>query len=349
MRMSRHATRQPGAASAREAVRTAITPDLEKFVSSQEGSRSLEAWLSPAASFRAPWTLPLPLGHGSFFAVISGSCRMQRSSVVPGEATPPVRMLNAGDLVVVSEGNWILHDQVASQSMASARVTASEHRPAQAPQRQETELLCGGFRIAGQDASTSTLSLPTIIHVVGVHGKLVPWADHLLQLLQEESGRGPGRAQLMMDRLFSILLVNALREETVASSGDNDVDSKTLQDEEVAQALARIHAQLSFPWTVARLADAVGLSRSGFAARFTQSVGQPPWDYLRDLRMELASRLLREGGHGLKEIAVRTGYKTPSAISTAFKRWSGMSPLEYRRSERAKDAAERESSSEKID
>jgi AraC-like DNA-binding protein len=170
-----------------------------------------------------------------------------------------------------------------------------------------------------------------VVHVTGEHGKLLPWAEHLLQLLQEEAARGPARAQLLIDRLFSVLLAKALRENSPLAGRRELGHQQQREDEEVQDALARIHARPDFPWTVARLADEVGLSRSGFAARFSQRVGRPPWEYLRDLRMELASQLLREGGHGLKEIAVRTGYKTASAISTAFKRWAGVSPLEYRR------------------
>ena len=46
-----------------------------------------------------------------------------------------------------------------------------------------------------------------------------------------------------------------------------------------------------------RLARIVGLSRSSFAERFTGMVGQPPMQYLALWRMQVASRLLVEGGH----------------------------------------------------
>jgi AraC-like DNA-binding protein len=56
-----------------------------------------------------------------------------------------------------------------------------------------------------------------------------------------------------------------------------------------------MHQRPEEPWTVARLADEVGLSRSAFAARFAELVGEPPLGYLTRLRMQRASVLLREG------------------------------------------------------
>jgi AraC-like DNA-binding protein len=54
---------------------------------------------------------------------------------------------------------------------------------------------------------------------------------------------------------------------------------------------------------VASLAEEVGLSRSVFAARFTQLVGEPPLGYLTRLRMQKAATLLREGATLAKGLA----------------------------------------------
>ena len=59
-----------------------------------------------------------------------------------------------------------------------------------------------------------------------------------------------------------------------------------LRDPSTAAALGAMHHRAEAPWTVASLAKEVGLSRSVFAARFTQLVGEPPLGYLTRLRMQ---------------------------------------------------------------
>ena len=65
-----------------------------------------------------------------------------------------------------------------------------------------------------------------------------------------------------------------------------------LRDPVVGLALAALHAEPARPWTVEGLAHGVGQSRSVFAERFTEMVGQPPMQYLALWRMQLASHLL---------------------------------------------------------
>lgn len=49
------------------------------------------------------------------------------------------------------------------------------------------------------------------------------------------------------------------------------------------------------------------------------------------LRFDAARHYLLQGGLPLTEIGYRLGYSEPSAFSRAFRRWSGVSPLAYRR------------------
>lgn len=98
----------------------------------------------------------------------------------------------------------------------------------------------------------------------------------------------------------------------------------------MAAALDLMHRQPEEPWTVALLADRVGLSRSGFAARFTELVGEPPLGYLTRLRMQRASMLLREGAT-LAKASELTGYSSEASFSYAFRQWAGIPPGAYRR------------------
>jgi AraC-like DNA-binding protein len=95
-----------------------------------------------------------------------------------------------------------------------------------------------------------------------------------------------------------------------------------LRDPVVGQALGALHGATSEQWTVERLARLVGLSRSVFAARFTEMVGQPPMQYLVLWRMQLASRLLIEGSQ-VAAVAGAVGYESEAAFSRAFKKLVG--------------------------
>jgi len=81
---------------------------------------------------------------------------------------------------------------------------------------------------------------------------------------------------------------------------------------------------------VASLAKEVGLSRSVFAARFTQLVGEPPLGYLTRLRMQKAAILLREGAT-LAKASHLTGYASEASFSHAFRQWAGVAPGAYRK------------------
>jgi AraC-like DNA-binding protein len=96
-------------------------------------------------------------------------------------------------------------------------------------------------------------------------------------------------------------------------------------------SLALLHARVEHPWTVAALAARVGLSRSSFAARFHQLVGEPPLQYLARWRMARAAELLEDRKLGIDEIAGRVGYESVPSFTKAFKRWQGNSPGAFRR------------------
>ncbi|HET6333205.1 MAG TPA: helix-turn-helix transcriptional regulator [Polyangiales bacterium] len=72
------------------------------------------------------------------------------------------------------------------------------------------------------------------------------------------------------------------------------------------------------------------LSRSGFAARFTELVGEPPLQYLGRWRMTRAAKLLRDTSEAVSTIAARVGYEGTPSFNKAFKRWRGKSPGTYR-------------------
>jgi AraC-like DNA-binding protein len=59
---------------------------------------------------------------------------------------------------------------------------------------------------------------------------------------------------------------------------------------------------------------------------------------LADFRYRLARQLLATTDESIDEIVYLTGFSEPSTFYRAFKRWSGMTPIEYRKTAQGKDA-----------
>ena len=81
--------------------------------------------------------------------------------------------------------------------------------------------------------------------------------------------------------------------------------------------------------TVESLAEAAGMSRSAFAARFKELLGQTPLEYVTEWRMQKAMQFLQQRDKKLIDVARLVGYESDAAFSKAFKRVVGANPGEY--------------------
>lgn len=143
------------------------------------------------------------------------------------------------------------------------------------------------------------------------------------------AGIGPGAATLLT-RLANLLLIKALHDDRTAQAMLAPVDC-----DPIADARALIAADPAAAWTVESLARAVGMGRSNFAARFTETVGRAPMEVVAEHRMEHAAQLLREGRLKVAEISELAGYGSEAAFSRRFTRHFGTTPSQMRQASRA--------------
>jgi AraC-like DNA-binding protein len=108
-----------------------------------------------------------------------------------------------------------------------------------------------------------------------------------------------------------------------------------LRDKQIGRAIALIHRDPARDWTVASLASAVGMSRSAFAARFTDLVGEPAMQYVLRWKMHAALKWLKESDATISQLATKLGYESEAAFSRAFKRLMGISPGAARKQARS--------------
>ena len=134
----------------------------------------------------------------------------------------------------------------------------------------------------------------------------------------------------MLDRLLDLLLISVLRSWFDRPEAEAPAWYRAHGDPVVGQALRLLHENPDYPWTVASLAEKIGLSRAALARTFTNLVGAPPMTYLTEWRLTIAADLLRQPEATLDAVSHQVGYSNGFALSTAFKRVRGVSPQEYR-------------------
>jgi len=189
-------------------------------------------------------------------------------------------------------------------------------------------VLGGHFQLTGPQAQMLLGLLPPIVLLRSESDReTLRWAFERMR--QELAVPRPG-SFLIVQQLAYMILVQALRLHLDENAGVGWLFA--LSDKPVGAALASIHREPARRWTVASLALEVGMSRSGFAARFGRLVGEGPIEYLTRWRMLLAGRSLSRG-EPVGAIARSLGYESESAFSTAFKRVMGRAPRFYARLE----------------
>jgi AraC-like DNA-binding protein len=186
-------------------------------------------------------------------------------------------------------------------------------------------LLVGTYQMQGEVSRRLLDALPGLLVLPAE-----AWDSPLVGLLGEEIVRDAPGQEVVLDRLLDLLLIAVLR--TWFSAPDAQTPSwyRAQADPVVGRSLRMLHNNPAHPWTVAELADAVGVSRAALARRFTELVGEPPMAFLTSWRLDLAADLLRETDATIGAVARQVGYGSAFALSTAFKRTHGVSPQQYR-------------------
>lgn len=78
------------------------------------------------------------------------------------------------------------------------------------------------------------------------------------------------------------------------------------------------------------IAVELGFSRTSFYRKMKGLTGLAPNDYVRNFKMKKAAKLILEGNLSIAEISDQTGFGTQSHFSTAFKKYFGVSPKDYK-------------------
>ena len=174
--------------------------------------------------------------------------------------------------------------------------------------------------------------LPRTVHIEASISPRLEWMHSMLRLMASEASELRPGGEAVITRLGDILVIQAIRAWMESDPAAQRGWLGALRDPQIGRAISLIHRDPARNWTVASLAEQLAMSRSAFAARFTELVGEPVMSYVARWRMQVAVAALKDEGATVGQLADRLGYRSEAAFSRAFKRVVGVSPGTVRRS-----------------
>lgn len=306
-------------------------------------------------AYSAPWAVAIPDAtalHGllalkrgtravAFHLVEFGHCEVLTSD-------GSTEVLQAGEMAICFNGR----DHRIGEGKPS-RVQTVQHLLGGQPNVQKPEftgqpvaasLICGVFLLQHTAFNPLVAALPAVVRASLSRPGQLSNLSGIACLMVEEMGRtGMGGAQpgsgFVVERLLEVLCAQAIRAHLQDAPRTQAGWVRAIHDPVVGRAMALVHAQPGGDWSVQRLASAVAMSPSRFAARFSDTLGDSPMAYVSKLRMDAACKLLVNTQATVDQIATDVGYESAAAFNRAFKTHVGLAPGFWRAQETAALAA----------
>jgi AraC-like DNA-binding protein len=269
---------------------------------------------------------PTDLAH---FAMLSrGNCWL---SV---DGTPEPIPLTGGDCFLLAKGTSIVlrdsprtrpkwtFNEIGARANGNVALCGGGGAP--------TTIVCGSLSFDRASLKPLTQLLPSFILMKADQVRTLALHNTVQALALEMGEQAPG-SEVVATRLAEILVIQLLRAHIASEPGRNRGWLRAVFDPQIGTALNAVHDRVNTPWTVESLAAAAGMSRSAFAARFKELLGQAPLEYVTEWRMQKAMPLLEQRDKKLIDVARLVGYESDAAFSKAFKRVVGANPGEYRK------------------
>ena len=260
------------------------------------------------------------------YALVSGDCWL---SV---EGVPEAVHLKAGDCFLLPRGRpFRLASDLSLTPIDYRTILSAKRDNGVSPYNGGGDcfIVGGHFVLAGKHAGILLGMLPPVVHLRTESDKAaLRWT--LERMMQELRDPQPGNF-LVAQQLAYMMLVLALRLHLAEGLRGGVGWLFALADKQMSAAINSMHDDPAHRWTLQELGKCAGMSRSTFALKFKQTVGESPMEYLTRWRMLLAGDKLTNSSDSISVIALSLGYESESAFSTAFKRMMGCSPRQYSR------------------
>src|SRR5262245_32280396 len=270
------------------------------------------------SEFTAPWGLAFPpFDHSMMFHVVTeGGCRVEVDGADSGVSQP-----GTVALIPHGEGHSLFGEPAAipidlldaPRELLSPRYELLRLGGGGA----RTSMLCGLVRFDHPAAGDLLRLLPRVIHHE-VTSPQAEWIHSTLRVVAAEAQAMQAGGEALITRLADILVLDTVRS-WFARNLERSGWVGALRDKQIGHALTLIHRDPNRDWTLESLASAAGMSRSAFAARFTELVGAPAMHYVTRWKMHSAELSLREERASLSDIADRLG-RPPDPVRVTLAR-----------------------------
>lgn len=286
----------------------------------------------PAEANKNVKGLPISPAELAFFGMIArGNCWLSVNGI------PDPIPLTGGDCFLLSpENTYALQDDPRTQPKSFCQMGQSKENNVihYGGGGTPTSIISGWLYFEKPTLKLIAQLLPKLILIKAEQARSLALHATLQLLASEMSDHAPG-SEVVANRLAEVLFIQAIRAHVVSGADcRNPGWLRAIFDPQIGAAVKAIHENVDHPWTVESLADAASMSRSAFALRFKELLGQGPVEYVTEWRMQKAVQLLQEPDKKLFEIAKSVGYESDAAFSKAFKRVLGVTPGEHRRNSR---------------
>lgn len=138
-------------------------------------------------------------------------------------------------------------------------------------------------------------------------------------------------ARTYVDHLLGTLAAQLARAHATGRPVDRDSAASGLTSRQLMSARELMETRLSEPLPVAELASAAGLSASQFSRQFRASTGKSPHQFLLQLRLDHARRLLRTTTLPIADLAAHCGFSHQEHLTRVMRAKLGTTPAAFRR------------------
>lgn len=193
-----------------------------------------------------------------------------------------------------------------------------------------TEFVCGFLGCDVRPFNPLLSALPRLLRVRRSDAAQDSLLGRLIDITLAEARQPRVGGETIRLRLSELIFVEVLRQylQSLPAGATNWLSG--LRDPSIGKVMAMLHERPAHRWTLNELAGQAGMSRAALAARFVQLVGHAPMAYLTLWRMQIAARLLADGGTKVASVGHEIGYGSEAAFSRAFKKVVGLSPAAWR-------------------